>query len=146
MTTMKKYSVSAKGLKGFVIETISGNHKVVVDQPQMMGGEDEGPSPVDFILIAWVSCLATVAKIIARQEQIDLKNIEVMAEGELDLDVLRGMNMDDRSGFEKVDINIKLDADLTQDKKKEFIKEIERRCPVTDNISNKTSFKINLVD
>jgi uncharacterized OsmC-like protein len=33
-------------------------------------------------------------------------------------------------------LKISLDVDLTDDQKREFLKEIEERCPVADNIEN----------
>ena len=36
------------------------------------------------------------------------------------------------------ELTVNLDADLTPEQKKEFLDEVERRCPVSENTSNTT--------
>lgn len=144
MATMKSVKVSATGPDGWVVKTIAGKHETLVDQPTTMGGTDTAPTPLDYIFIALGSCLVTVAKIVAGQKKINLRNVEVEVIGDLDLEVLRGQNKEDRAGFHSFTANVKIDADLTEEEKKEFLEEIDRRCPVSDNLMNVTSVTVNL--
>ncbi len=146
MAAIKNVKVSAKGLDGFLIETKAGAHTAYVDQPPAMGGTDKGPTPLDYVFISLAGCLVTIAKIVASQKRITLRDIEVNVEGELNLDVLRGKNKEDRAGFTGFKVEMKVDADLTKEEKLAFIEEVDRRCPISDNLMNATPVDIVLVD
>ena len=146
MAAIKKVRVSAKGLDGFLIETKAGAHTAYVDQPPAMGGTDKGPTPLDYVFISLAGCMITIAKIVANQKRITIRDIEVNVEGELNLEVLRGQNNDDRAGFTGFRIEMKLDADLTKEEKLAFIEEVDRRCPISDNLMNATRVELALVD
>jgi uncharacterized OsmC-like protein len=91
-------------------------------------------------------CLVNIAKIVANQKKIVLRNVEVEVEGELNLEVLRGQDDTDRAGFKSFKVNMKVDADLTKEEKEKFIEEVDRRCPISDNLMNTTPVEINLVE
>ena len=67
---------------------------------------------------------------------IDLRGIKVKVDGDLDTDVLNGKRNDIRAGFSRICANVEIDADLTQEEKEAFIKEVDSRCPISDNIEN----------
>lgn len=142
MATIKKVTVTAKALDGFLIETRAGDHIALVDQPEKMGETNKGPTPLDYVFVALAGCLATIAKIVAMQKQIDLRGFEVSVEGEYNLDVIRGKDRSDRAGFNSIKVNIKIDADMSQEEKQAFIDEVDRRCPVSDNLINTTPVEI----
>lgn len=146
MAAIKKVKVSAKGLDGFLIETKAGAHTAYVDQPPTMGGTDKGPTPLDYVFISLAGCMITIAKIVANQKRITIRDIEVNVEGELNLEVLRGQNNEERAGFTGFRIEMKLDADLTKEEKLAFIEEVDRRCPISDNLMNATRVELALLD
>ena len=141
MATMKTIKVQARGLDGYLIECRAGNHIVLVDQANDDGGKDKAPTPLDYLLVSFGSCLVTIGKIVAFQQHINLRGLEVELEGSLNLEVLRGLVKNERSGFHGLRVNMTIDANLSDEQKKEFAEEIERRCPVTDNLLNATSIE-----
>lgn len=145
MATNKTVKVTATGPDKWLITTKAGNHTALVDQPPAMGGDDQGPSPLAYIFVALGGCLITIAKIVAGQRKIDLRGMEVEVSGELNLEVLRGQEKNERAGFKNVVANVSIDADMTDEEKKEFMEEVDKRCPISDNIVNTTPFEINLV-
>ncbi len=146
MATNKTVKVTAKGLDGFLIETKAGAHTALVDQPPAMGGTDKGPTPLDYVFISLAGCLVTIAKIVANQRRIVLRDVQVEIEGELNLDVLRGQDTSDRAGFKSFKVGMKVDADMTKEEKIQFIEEVDRRCPISDNLMNTTPVEIALID
>lgn len=90
MASLKTVKVTDEGPDGWVVKTHSGKHVSIVDQPEALGGTDSGPTPLDYVFVALGSCLVTVAKIVAGQQKIDLRGVEVEVSGDLNLDVLRG--------------------------------------------------------
>ena len=145
MSSIKTVTVSATGPEGWVVKTSAGKHLVIVDQPEALGGTDSGPSPLDYTFIALAGCLVTIAKIIAGQRKIDLRGVEVEISGDVNLAVLRGQEMNERSGFKSIQARVKIDADLTEEEKVEFLHEVDRRCPVSDNLMNPTPLEVSLI-
>lgn len=138
MATMKKVSIEAKQVDGFKIETRAGNHVALVDQPKAGGGTDAGPSPLDYLFVSLAGCIATIGHIIAKQRNLPVRGIEVNVEGELDLDILMGKRQDKRAGFEGIRVITTIDADMTQAEKEQYLREIDERCPISDNIHKMT--------
>ena len=108
----KNVSVDAVLLQGYQIEVKSRQHVTIVDQPPAGGGEDSGPTPLEFLLVSLASCFCTIGKIIAMQKRLPLRAIEVHVEGELDTDVLMGKRDDVRAGFSSIRVVTKIDADM----------------------------------
>ncbi len=145
MATNKTVKVTATGPEKWLITTKAGSHVALVDQPEAMGGENKGPSPLAYLFVALGGCLITIGKIVAGQKKIDLRGMEVEVSGELDLEVLRGQNTEDRAGFKNVVANVKIDADLSEEEKKAFLEEVDKRCPISDNILNTTPVELNVI-
>lgn len=128
---------------GMRVDSQARDHHVIIDQPNDFGGSDAGANPMEHFLFALGSCLGTVAAIVARQEQIELRNFTADIEGDYDLDFLMGKKKEGRSGFTEIRASITIDADLTHEEKTDFFHIIDSRCPVTGSILNETS--INFV-
>jgi len=141
----KKTAVIKSVLKeNFKVECTAGKHTMIIDQPEAMGGNNEGPTPLDYILMALGGCIATIAKIVAKQQRIDLKGIEVTVEGDLNTDFLMGATEEGRAGFTEFRANVIIDAPLSDEEKKDFIHEVDRRCPISDNIMNNSKVVVNI--
>jgi uncharacterized OsmC-like protein len=113
-----------------------------VDQPKTGGGEDAGPTPLEYFFLSLAGCIATIARIAAKQKRIDLRAMDVKVEGELDIEALMGRNPDAHSGFGDITVRARIDADMTKEEKEQFLQEVERRCPVSDNIRNLTQMHL----
>jgi putative redox protein len=136
--------VRANWMGGMRIDAETDKHQVIIDQPEAMGGKDEGANPMEYLLFTLGSCLGTVAAIAARQQQIDLRGFSVALEGEYDSDYLLGKTTEGRAGFNEIRVSVKIDADLTPEEKQAFLDVVDSRCPVTDNILHKTRIKFEL--
>jgi len=136
--TIKTINVDAVQLNGFKIETRSRQHVALVDQPIAGGGTDSGPTPLEYLFVSLAGCIVTIGHIIAKQRRLPVRNIEVHVEGELDTDVLMGKSTEVRAGFSGIRIHVKIDADMTQSEKEQYLREIDARCPISDNILNLT--------
>jgi uncharacterized OsmC-like protein len=144
MATIKTVKVTATGPDGWLITTHAGKHTALVDQPEAMGGKNEGPSPLDYVFVSLASCLITIGKIVASQRKIELRGMEVEVSGDLNLEVLRGQEKNERAGFTSMVANVKIDADMTDEEKKDFLEEVDRRCPISDNLAHTTPVEVKL--
>lgn len=138
MATVKHVAVEAHLGERFKIESRIGNHTLFVDQPKTGGGEDAGPTPLEYLFLSLAGCIATIARIAAKQKRITLRGMDVKVEGELDVEGLMGRSADGHSGFSGITVRVKLDADLSQAEKEAFLHEVDKRCPVSDNLHNVT--------
>ena len=134
----KTVSITAAQKSGFTIETTARNHTLLIDQPTNGGGADAGPTLLEYLFFSLAGCVVTIGHIIAKQERLPVRNISVRVEGELDTDVLMGKRSDVRAGFSDIRIHVKIDADMTQAEKEAFLKEVDARCPISDNIHGTT--------
>ena len=137
----KVVSVSTKISDSFQIDVNTGKFNFKIDQPEPVG-LDSAPTPLQYFLSALGGCICTVGKTIAKQQKIDLKGIEVNIDGDFDSDVLLGKSTTGRAGFTKITVNVKIDADLSTEQKEKFIHDVEKRCPVSDNLSHGTEIEL----
>jgi uncharacterized OsmC-like protein len=79
------------------------------------------------------------------QKRIPLKGMVIKVEGAFDLETLLGKSRENRAGFAGIKVILHIDADMTKQEKEDFIQEVERRCPVSDNIANITPVVIEVV-
>ncbi len=136
---IKTVSVDAKQLDGFKIETCSRDHRSFVDQPVSGGGFDSGPTPLEYMFVALAGCIVTIGHIVAKQRHLPVRCIEVHVEGDIDTDVLMGKsNNGARAGFPCLRVITKIDADMTREEKEQFLREVDARCPISDNIHSQT--------
>ena len=140
----KKVTVESKLDDKFVIETDVRGHKVVIDQPAAAGGTDTGPTPLEMVLVSLAGCIGTIGRIVAMQQRIALRGMSIKVEGELELDGLLGKPTEKRVGYEGIDITVNVDADMTDEEKDAFIHEVDRRCPVSENLLNSTPINVKL--
>jgi putative redox protein len=138
MATVKHVAVEAHLGERFKIESRIGNHTLFVDQPKTGGGEDAGPTPLEYLFLSLAGCIATIARIAAKQKRITLRSMDVTVEGDLDVEGLMGRNPGGRSGFGGITVRVKMDTDLSREEQEAFLHEVDKRCPVSDNLHDVT--------
>jgi putative redox protein len=144
MAKMKTVTVEAKLGDKFKVEVKAGNHTLCVDQPQAGGGADEGANPIEYLFASLAGCIATVARIIAKQKRINLNGMDMKIEGNFDTEIILGKSKENRPGVTGIKVTLNIDSDMTKEEKKAFVEEIESRCPVSDNIEFATPVKIEI--
>ena len=124
----------------------AGKFKLIIDEPEQMGGSNLGPSPVQVLLMALAGCLNVTAHEVAKQQNLGLKSLNIEIEGDLDACTFMGCNDENRAGFEniKVNMNAQFEKIQMQETINQWLAETERRCPVTDNIRSLTNIELQL--
>lgn len=130
-------TISAKGEMnaGMRIEVQCGNHRLVMDQPKNAAGQDLGPTPLEAILAAVAGCFGTIGRLVAHQQKIELRGMRFEIEADYDPAGLLGRDPDVRPGFQELRVKVGIDADLSQEEKQTLLEQIEKRCPVADNLT-----------
>lgn len=139
-----KISIKAKSEGTMKTVVKARQFQLIVDEPENLGGKDEGANPVEFVLAALAGCFSVVGKVVASEMGFELKGMDIELEGDLNPARFMGKSFDDRAGFKSINAIIKVDADIDDKTKAEWAKKCEERCPVSDNLINPTpiSFKI----
>lgn len=129
-----------------LVETTARQHRVLVDEPEALGGDDTAMNPVELLLSALGACQSIVARTYADDFGIDLKDFRVELEGDLDTDGFLNKT-DARPGYSDIRSTYNIDTDAPEEKVIEFLQFLEKHCPVGDTIENavrfSSSYKIN---
>lgn len=64
-------------------ESEINGHKIIIDAKEEVGGQDKGPRPKPFMLAALGGCTAMDVVSILKKMRVELKNLNVIVEGEL---------------------------------------------------------------
>lgn len=123
----------------------SGGFNMIIDEPEQMGGTNQGPTPIQVLLMALAGCLNITAHEVAKQQNIPLTSLNIEIDGNIDACTFVGCSNTNRAGFDKIKVHFdaKFSVPVSQDKIDQWVSATESRCPVTDNI--KAATEISLV-
>ncbi len=141
-STQKKAVVNAVLREGFTVECRAGNHVILQDLPEAVGGTDKGPSPTELVLASLAGCIGIVARFHAPRLGVNLRGLEITVEGTYDV---RGfMGEDVKPGFTNIVAHVKVDAEgATDEEVKKFIDFVEAHCPVSDTLKSNVNVRIS---
>lgn len=142
---MKTVIVTGDLGAGMAISMQCGNHTIMMDQPKNAGGTDKGPTPPELLLASLAGCVGSIARIVAHQQKLTIRGMTFKAEGDFNPDKLLGKATDDRAGFQQIRMQVSIDSDLNQEQQHAFLEEVERRCPIADNLLNLSQIETQLV-
>ncbi|KLO24729.1 MULTISPECIES: OsmC family protein [unclassified Marinitoga] len=120
------------------------NFEMVIDEPESLGGKDEGANPVEYLLAAFAGCLNVVGHLVAKEMGFDLGKMKIDIAGDLNPDRFLGKESPDRTGYVQINVSFYLETDADDETLKKWLSTIEKRCPVSDNLSNPTPIKFNI--
>ena len=136
---MMKISVGGSSESPTQFISNSGNFQLMIDEPAVMGGTDEGPSPMQVMLMSLAGCLSITGHAVAHQNKLVLKKIDITIDGEMDPSGFMGLNPDVRAGFNNIRVNVQAQfVGATKKEIDQWLEETERRCPITDTIKSGT--------
>lgn len=119
-------------------QDVEHKHDFVIeaDEPNLLLGSDLGANSVELVLSALASCMDTTLVYHAAARGIEIRSIESEIEGELDLRGFLGMSDEVRNGYKSIHINMKIDADASQEKLDELVTLARKLSPLVDILSN----------
>src|SRR5437764_1087528 len=81
------------------------------DHPEIFASEDQGITPVEFVLVGLASCLTAGIAAVAQNRGIQLRSVQATIEGGMDIQGILGIDSDVRNGFDGITVRYKIDAD-----------------------------------
>ena len=101
----------------------------VIAEPEKLGGNNEGPTPMEYVIGALNGCLGIVVEMVARERGISLHDLRISAAGLVDQRGLFG-TADVSPHFQSVDLQVSLATDASQAELSVFQHDVLKRCPV----------------
>ena len=141
---LMKFTISAESNGGMKTTVKARGFDLIVDEPENLGGTDEGATPLELILAALAGCYTVVGNFAAKELGFNLKGLKIEVEGSMNPARFAGKDFSDRAGFQSIDIRLTPDAQADAETLQKWITMIEDRCPVTDNLTNPTELNISL--
>jgi uncharacterized OsmC-like protein len=115
-----------------------------MDEPPVLLGHNKGMNPVEYLLVALSGCLTTSMVAHAAAKGIEIKGVESRYEGDIDLHGFLGLSEEVDVGYQSIRIYFKIDADLSDEEKKELILMAKKYSPVFNTIANPVSVSVDL--
>jgi uncharacterized OsmC-like protein len=141
---LERYAVSATSETATKTSVEARQFDFVVDEPPALGGTNDGPNPVEYLIGSWAGCLNVVVHTVGEERGIDIDGVDIEIEGELDPRKFLGTADDVRAGYQEIHAEITVDADADQATLDALVAEVEERCPVGDSIGNPTPASVTI--
>lgn len=127
----------------FLTEILAGEHHMLADEPESVGGDDLGPNPYQFLAAGLGACTAMTLRMYADRKKWPLTEVKVHLNYDNDYeDHARNCeNMEKRMGrFERM---LEIKGDLEQSQVDKLV-EIANKCPVHKTMEKGVSVETSL--
>lgn len=114
------------------------------DHPEVFSSEDNGPTPVEYVLVGLASCLTAGIAAVAQNRGIQLRKVEATITGAMDIQGILGVDRDVRNGFDDIKVTYHIDADATPDEIKAMVAQSQKRSAVFDIVTNPTNVSVEV--
>jgi uncharacterized OsmC-like protein len=113
------------------------------DHPAVLVGEDNGPTPTEYLLHALASCLVSGLANIAAARSVTLTEVTAMVEGDIDLLGILGLSDEVRNGFQGIRVGLTLRGDDPEQLRK-VVEQARSRSAVYDLLTNGVPISIEV--
>lgn len=107
----------------------AGNHELISDEPEKLGGKNSGPDPYDYLLMSLGSCSVITMKMYADRKQWSLDDIYIELRHLKDHAKDCKECEDPKAKIDRIEKEIIVKGDLTEDQIEKLL-EISKKCPV----------------
>jgi uncharacterized OsmC-like protein len=106
------------------------------DHPAVLVGQDQGPTPVEFVLHALAACLTAGLANIAAARRVRLTEVRSTVTGDIDLNGILGLDTGVRNGYQRITVRFTVTGDAPAEKLRELVEQSRARSAVYDIITN----------
>jgi uncharacterized OsmC-like protein len=114
------------------------------DHPEIFAAEDNGATPVEYVLVGLGACLTAGVAAVAQHRKIQLRSVKATIEGSMDLQGILGIDSDVRNGFDGIKVTYQIDADATPDEIRALVAQSQKRSAVYDIVTNPTNVTVEV--
>jgi uncharacterized OsmC-like protein len=113
-----------------------------VDHPEVFAAEDNGATPVEYVLVGLASCLTAGIAAVAQHRNIQLRSVTATVEGDMDIRGILGIDEEVRNGFGGIKVTYKIDADAKPEDIEALVAQSQKRSAVYDIVTNPTNVAV----
>jgi uncharacterized OsmC-like protein len=114
------------------------------DHPAVFAAEDNGITPVEYLLVGLASCLTAGVASVAQNRGIQLRSVESTVEGAHDIRGILGADSDVRNGFNDIKVTFSIDADASKEEIEALVAQSQKRSAVYDALTNPTNVTVEV--
>jgi uncharacterized OsmC-like protein len=115
------------------------------DHPEIFAAEDNGITPIEYVLVGLASCLTAGIASVAQNRGIQLRSVESKLEGKMDIRGILGMDSDVRNGYDDIKVTFDIDADASKKEIEAVVAQSQKRSAVSDAITNPVNVTVEVV-
>jgi uncharacterized OsmC-like protein len=115
-----------------------------MDEPPVLLGNNEGRNPVEYLLVALSGCLTTSLVAHSSAKGIKIRSVESRYEGDIDLQGFLGLSDNVPVGYREIRVHFKIDADVSDEQKKEMVRMAKKYSPVFNTIAKSAPVSVHL--
>ncbi len=139
-----KFSVYGESTSSTQFIAKARQFRLIVDEPEELGGTDQDANPVEYILAGLAGCINVVGHIVAKELGFTINKLNIEVSGNVNPDKFLGQSNDERAGFKSIGLNLIPETDANIVALTKWLTIVEERCPVKDNLNNKTPVKLSV--
>ncbi len=121
-----------------------GTYEFDVDHPECFASEDNGATPVEYVLVGLAGCLTAGIASVAQFRGIQLRSVTATIEGQMNILGILGADPDVRNGFAAITVRFAIDADASRDEVEALVAQSQKRSAVYDIVTNPTNVLVEL--
>ena len=106
------------------------------DHPAVLVGQDNGPTPVEYLLVGLAACITAGIGNIAAVRGIELTEVEATITGDIDLLGIFGMSKDVRNGYSGITASFRIRGNAPEEALRALVEQSKARSAVFDVLTN----------
>ncbi len=114
------------------------------DHPDVFAAEDNGITPIEYLLVGLAACLTAGVASVAQNRGIQLRSVESTVEGAHDIRGILGADSDVRNGFNGIKVAFTIDADASPEEIEALVAQSQKRSAVFDALTNPTDVTVEV--
>ena len=114
------------------------------DHPEVFAAEDNGATPVEYVLVGLAGCLTAGVASVAQHRKIQLHSVTAVLQGSMDLQGILGIDTDVRNGFDNVSVTFEINADASREEIEALVAQSQKRSAVFDIVTNPTNVSVKV--
>jgi uncharacterized OsmC-like protein len=116
------------------------------DHPAVLVGQDNAPTPVEYLLHGIAACLTAGIGNIASARGVELTRVHSTVEGDIDLLGILGLSDGTvRNGYQQIKVTMHIEGDADEDTLRGLVEQSRRRSAVYDVLTNGTPVVVDVV-
>jgi len=137
-------------LSGFygALQEMEHKHVTTVDadHPAVLVGDDNAPSPVEYLLHAIAACLTAGVANVAAARGVELTKVTSTVQGDIDLLGILGLSDGSvRNGYQQIKVSFHIDGDADEETLRRIVEQSRKRSAVYDVLTNGTPVHVDVV-